>query len=150
MLIGVTHLVSPHIRHCELTWRERECNNYERAAQEQQAYCSALARCDVQVIALAANSESYPDSCFVQDAAIVTDELAIVARMGAPSRRGETLAIERALTKYRRLARITPPATLDGGDCIISGKHVFLGMSAAQTPMLLFNSHLCFNLSATT
>ena len=66
---------------------------------------------------------------FVEDAAIALDELAIVASMGASSRRGESRSVAEALVKYRPVTRLDPPATLDGGDVMHGGRHVFVGRS---------------------
>ena len=75
-------------------------------------------------------NESYPDSCFVEDTAIVVDELAIICSMGVSSRRGETRLIERELSKYREIARISLPATIEGGDVLRIGKKIFVGQSS--------------------
>lgn len=71
-----------------------------------------------------------PDSVFVEDAAIVVDELAIICRPGAESRRAETGAIEPAIAPYRStIAHIEGPGTVDGGDVLIVGRRVFVGRS---------------------
>jgi len=72
----------------------------------------------------------FPDAYFVEDVAVVVPELAVVARPGAPSRRGEADAIVPVLARYRELARLEYPATLDGGDVLIAGRTVFIGLSA--------------------
>lgn len=66
---------------------------------------------------------------FVEDAAVVFDELAVVARPGAAARRGETEAVAAALARHRPLARIEAPGTLDGGDVLRVGRRVFVGRS---------------------
>jgi len=70
-----------------------------------------------------------PDSVFIEDTALVFDELAIVTRPGAESRRGETPAVADALGKYRELRYVEPPATVDGGDVLVIGRRVFVGRS---------------------
>jgi dimethylargininase len=70
-----------------------------------------------------------PDSVFVEDMAIVFDELAILTRPGAGSRRREMPAIAAALAAHRPLQEIQPPATVDGGDVLLAGRHVFVGRS---------------------
>ena len=70
-----------------------------------------------------------PDSMFIEDAAIVFDELAIVTRPGAPSRRVETIGVAETLGRYRSLHYIEPPGTVDGGDVLVVGRHVFVGQS---------------------
>ena len=66
---------------------------------------------------------------FVEDAAVVLDEVAVVTRPGAASRRGETAAVADVLSTYRRLAYIVAPGTLDGGDVLIVGRSIFVGLS---------------------
>ena len=58
------------------------------------------------------------------------DELAVITRPGAPSRRGETESTAAALRDYRRLVAIEEPGTLDGGDVLVAGKTVFVGVGA--------------------
>ena len=72
----------------------------------------------------------FPDAYFVEDVAVVAPELAVVARPGAASRRGEADAIVPVLARHRALARLEEPATLDGGDVLIAGRTVFVGVSA--------------------
>jgi dimethylargininase len=71
----------------------------------------------------------YPDAYFVEDAAVVTPELAILTQPGAPSRRGEERALEPVLARYREIHRIEPPGTVDGGDVLQIGKRVLIGLS---------------------
>jgi dimethylargininase len=71
-----------------------------------------------------------PDACFVEDTAIVLDELAIITSMGALSRRKETGAIENVLSGHRKLARVKLPATIEGGDVLRVGKRIFVGLSS--------------------
>jgi dimethylargininase len=70
-----------------------------------------------------------PDSVFVEDTAIVLNELAVLARPGAPSRRPETAAVAAALARHRALVHIEAPGTLDGGDVLVAGRTVFVGRS---------------------
>ncbi|MGE0885620.1 MAG: dimethylarginine dimethylaminohydrolase family protein [Blastocatellales bacterium] len=129
MLIGLVHKVFPAIADCELTFIEREPINYELAAAQQRDYCRALGECGAQVKMIEANAE-FPDACFVEDAAIVLDELAIIARPGAESRRGETAAVAAELSHYRELVFLEHPATLDGGDVLRIERRLFVGRSS--------------------
>ncbi len=72
---------------------------------------------------------AFPDGVFVEDPAIVLDEVAIITRPGAASRRGETESIAQALSPYRDLHTIRDPGTLEGGDLIRIGKRLFAGLS---------------------
>jgi dimethylargininase len=71
-----------------------------------------------------------PDSVFIEDTALVFDELAVITRPGAESRRAETAAVAGALSRYRTLKYIEAPGTLDGGDVMVVGRHVFVGLSS--------------------
>ena len=67
---------------------------------------------------------------FIEDAALVFDEIAVITRPGAESRRPETLDAEKALAAYRTLGRIDEPGTMDGGDVLVVGRRVFAGLSS--------------------
>jgi len=114
---------------CELTYREREPIDIARAREQHRAYEACLAGLGVEVISLAAEPK-YPDAVFVEDAAIVLDEIAVMTRMGASSRRGESESLARALERFRPLCSMHEPATLDGGDVMVAGKTLFVGVTA--------------------
>jgi dimethylargininase len=128
MLKAITRAVSRHIARCELTYRQREPVDYERAVRQHRAYCDLLRRQGAQLIELEA-SDANPDCCFVADTAVVFEELAVIASMGAVSRRDETSEVEKILSAHRQVRRIAPPATLDGGDVVVIGKQIFVGHS---------------------
>jgi dimethylargininase len=128
MLLALTHVVSPSIADCELTFVERSRIDYTLATQQHRDYCKLLSKCGLQVIELSVNS-GYPDSTFIEDTAVVFDELAIIASMGTESRRGEISGVEAELAKYRDITRIELPATLEGGDVVRVGGKVFAGIS---------------------
>lgn len=66
--------------------------NIERARQQHKTYTDILRNCGITVISLPAN-EKYPDSVFIEDAAIIIGDKAVIARPGHPSRRGEVCVI---------------------------------------------------------
>jgi dimethylargininase len=101
----------------------------ERMLAQHAAYADALRALGLQVEVLDALA-GFPDAYFVEDVAVVVPELAVVARPGAPSRLGEAEAIVPVLAAHRKLARLRPPATLDGGDVLVAGRTVFIGLSA--------------------
>ena len=129
MLIAITRDVSPSIEKCELKFVDRQPIDHSLAERQLEEYRAALERCGALVRRLPADSR-YPDSCFVEDTAIVVDEIAVIASMGAASRRGETPAIEAELAPYRNLGHITLPATIDGGDVLRAGKTILVGLSS--------------------
>ena len=129
MLTAITRAVSPTIANCELTYLEREAIDLACAREQHRAYEACLAELDVRVISLPAEPQ-YPDAVFVEDAAIVLDEIAVMTRLGAESRRGESASLARALEPYRPLRWLREPATLDGGDVMLAGKTLFVGATA--------------------
>lgn len=99
---------------------------YEKALQQHAAYVSALEELGVEVLVLEP-LEQYPDSCFVEDPAVVMTECAIVTNSPAASRHGEKQEILTALQKYyspEQIFALTPPANMEGGRCIASGQTV--------------------------
>jgi len=129
MMIAITREVSPAMENCELTHLSRQLIDIELARRQHQAYEEGLKILGCQVQRLPAEPD-LPDSVFVEDAAVVFDEIAIITRPGAVSRRPETTSIARALTPYRRQYTIEPPGTVDGGDVLCVGKNVFVGLSS--------------------
>ena len=88
-----------------------------------------LRSCGAEVHALDVNRD-HPDSVFIEDTAIVLDEIAVLCSMGAPSRRGEPDGIAPALRKYRPVERVALPATIDGGDVVRVGRTLLVGESS--------------------
>lgn len=100
-----------------------------RALEQHQAYCLALEQCGLAVSVLSADA-AYPDSCFVEDTAVLTARGAIATRPGAPSRAGEVTSIIAALAPYfSGIARIQAPGTVDGGDICEAEGHFLIGLS---------------------
>lgn len=129
MLTAITKAVPQSIVDCELTHMDRQSIDYQQAAKQHQAYNQALIDLGVNLVRLEADN-AHPDSVFVEDAAVVLDEVAIITRPGALSRQGETAAIKQALQPYRECIEITAPATLDGGDVLVAGKRIYVGLSS--------------------
>lgn len=129
MLTTITRAMSPSINDCELTFHARQEIDVAKAVEQHRAYEELLRQLGVRVIALPAEPD-LPDSVFVEDAAVVVDEIAVMTRMGAESRRGETESLARALSVYRPLAFMEAPATLDGGDVMRIGRTLFVGASS--------------------
>jgi dimethylargininase len=127
-LRALTRPVPDSLARCELTHITRTEIDLARARVQHAAYEHALDQmgCMVQSVAAAMD---LPDSVFIEDTAVVFDEIAVIARPGASSRQRETEAVAAALARYRRLAAISAPATLDGGDVLRIGRDVYLGIS---------------------
>jgi dimethylargininase len=105
----------------------------EQLHHQHAAYCDALAALGVKLIRLDP-APGFPDAYFVEDTAVVTPEIAIIARSGALQRRGEEQSVARVLGRYRNLTEISAPGTLDGGDVLIVGRQVFIGLSRRTNP----------------
>jgi dimethylargininase len=128
MLLAVTRELSPTIQHCELVHRERQPIDLERARAQHEDYERLLQSLGCRVRRLPSNPDM-PDAVFVEDAAIVLDELAVVTRPGAVSRRTETQAVAELLQEHRPVVALTAPATLDGGDVLQLGRELVVGRS---------------------
>jgi dimethylargininase len=102
-----------------------------RARAQHAAYVAALRAAGLEVVVVPTD-ERYPDACFVEDTAVVAAGLAVVTRPGAPSRQGEVDAVAAALATQPGLevARLSAPATLDGGDCMRVARTIYVGRSA--------------------
>ena len=127
VVVAITHAPSPHMNDALRTFIGVQAIDLELAARQHHEYCRMLERAGARVVVLDVNA-AHADACFVEDTALVLDELAIVTSMGAPSRRDETRGVEVELRKHRsELARIEGPATLEGGDVLRVGRTLFVG-----------------------
>lgn len=112
-----------------LTTSDLGTPDYGLLLAQHEAYVNALKACGVEVTLLP-ESEEYPDSTFVEDAAVVTPDFAIITNPGAESRNGEKEEIEAVLKQfYSKFHYITLPGTLDGGDVLQVDKHFYIGIS---------------------
>ena len=127
-MIALTHAPSQDMQACERTFVPREPIDCGRIVEEHAAYCRLLAECGAAVRTLDAN-RALPDSVFIEDTAVVLDEVAILCPMGADSRRAEPLAMEPVLREYRDVVRIERPAKLEGGDVLRIGRTLLVGQS---------------------
>ncbi|MCU1381968.1 MAG: hypothetical protein JWL71_665 [Acidobacteria bacterium] len=126
--VAITRAVSAGLAACELTYHARIAIDVEIARAQHRAYEAVLAAAGYEVEQLEADA-AMPDSVFVEDMAVVLDEVAILTRPGAESRRRELPAVATALAAYRPLQQIQPPGTVDGGDVLVVGRRVFVGRS---------------------
>ena len=125
-MLALTREISPSIVSCELTHLDRTPIDLVRARIEHDAYEAVLRDCGWTVQRLPADA-TMPDSVFIEDTAVVLDELAVITRPGASSRRGEIAAVREALRPHRALRELTAPATLDGGDVLRIGRRLLVG-----------------------
>ncbi len=121
-MLAITREVSPAMARCELTYLPRVDIDIERARAQHAGYRSALAALGCEVVALPAEPE-LPDSVFVEDTAIVLDEVAVITRPGAASRRAETWGIAQALREHRELVYIGAPGHWTAAmSCVSAGR----------------------------
>ena len=128
-MIALTRPVPSSITSCELTHVLRVPIDVAHARMQHADYERVLATagCDVRQLPAA---DDLADSVFVEDTAVVLDEIAIVTRPGAESRRAETAAVIAALAPYRQLRSLAAPATLDGGDVLRLGRTLYVGVGS--------------------
>lgn len=114
---------------CQLTFVERGAIDFALACRQHEEYCRVLRECGAEVRLLDVNLD-LPDCAFIEDAAVVLDEAAIIGRMGTEARRPETAGIESELAALVPVHRIEAPATLEGGDVLRIGHTLLVGRSS--------------------
>ncbi len=128
-LHALCRVVSPAIADCELSFIGREPINVALVHLQHMEYVACLGKLGATVIELPAEP-ALPDSVFVEDTVLLFDELAVLTRPGAVSRRAEVDAITPAVQAVRKqVERISAPGTIDGGDVLRIGRRVFVGLS---------------------
>ncbi|HEY4978748.1 MAG TPA: arginine deiminase family protein [Candidatus Acidoferrum sp.] len=133
MFIAITRAVSSAMVNCELSFVERKPIDLVRARSQHHTYEATLARLGAKLVSLPEEPE-LPDSMFVEDPAIVLDEVAIICPLGTETRRKEAPSLAEVLGKYRKLAYVKPPGTLEGGDVLRVGKKIFVGLTKRSNP----------------
>jgi dimethylargininase len=129
MLTAITRAVSPALAECELSFIERIPINMEKARDEHSRYEQALSSLGAKVISLPPEAE-LPDSMFVEDPAIVLDELAVVFPLGTETRRREAESLAKAIAPFRKIEHVKLPGTVEGGDVLRIEKRLFVGLTA--------------------
>jgi dimethylargininase len=134
MLSAYIRPVSRSIGQCLLTYvQAREPINYERAVRQHEEYARSLEELGVRVHRLPPE-HGLPDAVFVEDTAIVVDEVAVVTQMGARPRRAEVESSAAALARHRPVKRINSNGTLEGGDVVRIGRTLYVGLSTRTNP----------------
>ena len=128
-MIAITRDVSPSLAGCELSFVPRTAIDIDRAIAQHEAYRAALRGLGCEVLSLPAQADM-PDAVFVEDVAIVLDEVAVLTRPGAASRRAEGASVAEVLARYRPVQAIQAPGTLDGGDVLRIGRTIYVGEAA--------------------
>jgi len=136
MLIALTRRPSRRLTECELTFLAREPIDVELAGRQHRQYEAMLESWGAQIERLRDEPDS-PDGAFVEDTAVVLDECAILASMGAESRRGEVESAASALAKHRELFALKASAKLDGGDVLRIDRELFIGVSTRTNELAI-------------
>jgi len=129
MPTAIVRAPSASLADCALSFVARAPIDIERAHAQHADYEDALRELGCELIRLPAE-DTLPDAVFVEDLALVFEELAIMTRPGAPSRRLESATVEVILRRHRQIEHIKAPGTLDGGDVLRIGRTLFVGESA--------------------
>jgi dimethylargininase len=127
MLTAITRKVSPAIVDCEISFIDRRPIDLAKAQEQHLAYEELLEKLGARVLSLPAEP-ALPDSMFVEDPAIVLDELAVILPLGTESRRPEAASLAQALAKFRKLEYVSLPGTMEGGDILRIGRKLFVGL----------------------
>ena len=106
--------------------------DYEKALKQHESYIAALKQCGVEVTVLPAD-ENFPDSCFVEDTAVLTKKCAVISNPGAATRTKETEAMIPVIKQFypeECIEYIQSPGTMEGGDVMMVGDTFYIGRSA--------------------
>lgn len=106
----------------------RKAIDLTRAREQHATYCRTLEDLGLELIQLP-RDDAHPDSCFVEDNAVVFGGKALITRMAKRSRRGEELDVENVLKEHLLTRRATEPATVEGGDVIHLESRLISGRS---------------------
>ncbi len=127
-MIVLVQTPSPQLSAGQRTFVDRAELDFDRAALQHRNYVKALAACGAEVNALDIN-ENEPDGVFIEDTAIVLDEVAVLASMGTAARRQEPTALRPVLEQHRQVQAIESPARIEGGDVLRVGRKLIVGLS---------------------
>ena len=125
---AITRKISSKINSCELTHITRNPIDLPLALEQHKEYVQTLKNLGLNVIELPEEPD-LPDSVFVEDAAFILPEIGIITMPGALSRRPEIITISNSLAPLLPLIRIELPGTIDGGDVLVIGKQIYVGLS---------------------
>lgn len=128
VLTAITRDVNESLGSCELTFLPRVEIDAQLAKRQHLQYEEVLSSLGCNVVSVA-TEPGLPDSVFIEDTALVLDEIAVLCRPGAASRRAEVGAVADVLRQFRVLESIRSPGTLDGGDLLRVGNMIYAGLS---------------------
>lgn len=129
MLTALVRPVSAALAACDLIHLERREIDVAKAMEQHREYAGCLREVGARIVALPALDE-LPDAVFVEDQAVVVDELAVMTVARSPERRKESATVAAELAKHRALRWLREPALLEGGDVLRAGRRIFVGASS--------------------
>lgn len=133
MIVAITRPTGDELAQCELTHIDRAPIDISRACAQHDDYLKILRSLEVEIVELP-RLAGHPDAVFVEDTVLVLDEVAVMLRPGAESRRAEVRSMAEVIAGYRDCISMEAPATLDGGDVIVFGKRILVGESTRSNP----------------
>ena len=128
-MLALTHIPSPNMHQFARTYVNPTTVDYSAARRQHANYCHKLEEVGVSVRTLCVNQQ-HPDCAFIEDVAIVLDEVAILSIMGTASRSLEPAAVQKELSLFREIRHIEPPATIEGGDVLRVDRTLLVGLSS--------------------
>ena len=126
--VAVTRELTAAIGNCELTFLHRSAIDFALAQQQHRDYQSALSSLGCEVVVVPA-PPGLADSVFIEDTALVLDNIAVMLRPGVASRQLEVAGVAEVLRQFKPLRAIEPPGTIDGGDLLRVDNRIFAGLS---------------------
>jgi dimethylargininase len=105
----------------------------EKARKQHAVYCRTLEELGLEVIRVP-RDDLHPDSCFVEDNAVVHGGRALICRMAKESRRGEQPGVAAALEEFMPVKWATAPATVEGGDVVHLDDRLISGITDRTNP----------------
>lgn len=128
-MLALTHPPSPDLDLGQRTHITRQAVDFAQALEQHATYCRVLRECGCEVRTLEVNRD-FPDGTFIEDTAVILDEVAVLASMGTEARRGEPARLVAELQAHRPVRRLELPATLEGGDVLVVGRTILVGLSS--------------------
>jgi dimethylargininase len=126
--VALVRRPGPRLADGLVTHIDRTAVDLDLARQQWEAYAGALTSAGWRVVEVEP-ADDHPDAVFVEDPVVVHGDLAVIARSGAPERRGEAVGVERAVRDLGlRVVHIEAPGTLDGGDVLRTGGTAYVGL----------------------
>lgn len=131
-LMAITRPVSPSIRECALTYLQREPIDPDLAGRQHDGYNETLRRLGVEVVEAPALPD-LPDAVFVEDTAVVVDQVAVMTRPLLPSRQAEVASMAEVLARYRPIVSLDGEARMEGGDVLRIGDTFYVGVTGTRS-----------------